>query len=94
MSPELYMKISLSMEELMTLLINDNPEKNMVFDLRVFSLQGTTGIRIRYGGKLFDPVHEGDHEDEAFMGFCMIEKLVEQVIYRQTFGVNTLLILV
>lgn len=93
MSPKDYMKVSLSMEELMTLILNENPNQKFEFDLRVFSLQGVIGIRIRYGGRLFDPVHEGDHEGEGFMGFRMIEKLVQDVIYRQTFGVNNLIIL-
>lgn len=93
MNPKEYMKISLSMEELMTLITEINKDSSVTFDLRVFSMQEVTGIRIRYGGVFFDPIHSTDYEKEEFMGFRMIEKLVEDVIYRQTFGVNTLLIL-
>ena len=94
MNPKEYMKISLSMEELMTLITSINKETPVTFDLRVFSMQDVTGIRIRYGGVYFDPIHSRDYNNEEFMGFRMIEKLVEEVIYQQTFGVNTLLILI
>ncbi|MBQ7506250.1 MAG: hypothetical protein IJT05_02890 [Lachnospiraceae bacterium] len=94
MDRKAYMRISLSMEELMTLIVQVNKDSPVTFDLRVFSLQGVTGIRIRYGGIFFDPVHSKDYDNEEFMGFRMIEKLVVEVVYRQTFGVNTLLILI
>lgn len=94
MSPKKYMKLSLSMEEMMTLIAQVNNDTPVTFDLRVFSLQDVTGIRIRYGGVFFDPIHSKDYENEEFLGFRMIEKLVEDVTYRQTFGVNTLLILI
>jgi hypothetical protein len=71
-----------------------NTEVSIYFDIRVFSLAGTVGIRIRYNGIYFDPVSNAHREEESFMGFRMIEKLVEEVVYVQTFGVNTLLILV
>ena len=88
------MKISLSMEELMTLITQVNNDTQVTFDLRVFSIQDVLGIRIRYDGIAFDPIHSEDRENEEFMGVRLIEKLVEDVIYRQTFGVNTLLILI
>ncbi|MCR5404662.1 MAG: hypothetical protein K6E91_12715 [Butyrivibrio sp.] len=94
MKPKEYMKIALSMEELMTLIMQTNKDTPVTFDLRVFSLQDVTGIRIRYGGIFFDPIHSKDNDNEEFMGFHMIEKLVEEVIYQNTFGVNTLLILI
>ena len=94
MNPKEYMKISLSMEELMTLIAQVNKDTPITFDLRVFSLQEVTGIRIRFGGIFFDPLHSKEYDNEEFMGFRMIEKLVEEVVYQQTFGVNTLLILI
>ena len=94
MSPKEYMKISLSMEELMTLIVQVNPETPVTFDLRIFSLQDVLGIRIRYDGRPFDPIHSEDRENEEFMGLRMIEKLVETVLYRKVFGVNTLIILI
>ena len=94
MNPKEYMKISLSMEELMTLIAQVNKDTPITFDLRVFSLQEVTGIRIRFGGIFFDPLHSKEYDNEEFMGFRMIEKLVEDVVYQQTFGVNTLLILI
>ncbi len=32
------------------------------------------------------------HDEENFMGIRMIEKLVEEIVYRKVFGVNTLII--
>ena len=94
MPPKTYMKISLSLEELLVLIAQMNKETSIYFDIRVFALSGTVGIRIRYNGIFFDPISSVHREEEAFMGFRMIEKLVEQVVYVQTFGVNTLLILI
>ena len=88
------MRVSLALEELMTLITNKNAPKQVSFDIRVFSVQGVIGIRIRYDGEDFNPLTAGDEEDEQYMGIRMIKKLVEETIYQHTFGMNTLLILI
>ena len=43
-------------------------------------------------GISFDHIHSEKHDEETFMGIRMIEKLVEDIVYRKVFGVNTLII--
>ena len=43
-------------------------------------------------GISFDPIHSEKHDEETFMGIRMMEKLVEVIVYRKVFGVNTLII--
>lgn len=67
------------------------------FDLRAFSVNGVSGIRIRYSGIPFNPFNyapadEGVGED-MYMGVRMIKRMVEMVNYQSAFGVNTLQIL-
>lgn len=86
------MRVELAMEEIMTLIAGvngDGLKKPLSFDLRAYSLDGITGIRIRYGGKEFNPF-KGDPEDEdMYMGITMLKKMVRSM-YQRTFGVNTL----
>lgn len=92
MSPKQTMRISLAMEEIMTLIVGKN-ESSVEFDLRVYSLRGVIGIRIRYGGNDFNPlVYEDD--DEEYMGIRLIDNICEQTMYQRTFGTNTVQILV
>lgn len=56
MMPGQVMRVSLAMEELMTLIASVNPAGSVEFDLRVYSLEGVIGIRIRYSGKEFNPL--------------------------------------
>lgn len=86
------MRVQLAMEEIMTLIGTVNgPEiaKTISFDLRAYSLDGITGIRIRYGGKAFNPFNSSDEDDELYMGIMMLRKMVRS-FYQRTFGVNTL----
>jgi hypothetical protein len=76
----------------MTLITRVNEEGHVTFDLRVFFHQDSLGISIRYDGISFDPIHSEKHDEESFMGIRMIEKLVEDIVYRKVFGVNTLII--
>ncbi|MBQ7419075.1 MAG: hypothetical protein IJV18_13470 [Acidaminococcaceae bacterium] len=92
MSPKQYMKISLSMEEMMTLIVQVNKGTPVSFDLRVYSLTDSLGIRIRYDGIAFNPVHAKECKDDAYMGVRMLDELVNEILYRKVFGVNTLII--
>lgn len=96
LSPKQTMRISLAMEEIMTLIVDKNEGKNesaVQFDLRVYSLQGVIGIRIRYGGNDFNPLAYAD-DDEAYMGIRLIQNICEQTLYQRTFGTNTVQIFV
>lgn len=90
MDPKKTMRIQLALEEVMTLISQVNGgDKELNFDLRVYSLEGVTGIRIRYGGREFNPFGEEKEGDEMYIGIKMIKKLVEKYLYQRTFGVNT-----
>lgn len=92
LSPKQTMRISLAMEEIMTLILSKN-KSAVEFDLRVYSLHGVVGIRIRYGGNDFNPLSYTD-DDEAYMGIRLIESMCEQTLYQRTFGTNTVQIFV
>ena len=86
-------RISLSLEELMVLVTQKNAPEPVHFDIRLFSLSGTIGIRIRYDGMDLDPLSGNETSDE-YMGVAMIKKMVEMVLYKRVFGLNSLLILI
>lgn len=92
--------LEMSMEEVMTLIVQVNAEqgvRNLRFDLRAFAVSGVQGIRIRYSGKAFNPFSFSEAEGEAgadqYLGVRMIRKMVEDINYQRTFGVNALQIL-
>lgn len=87
------MRVQLALEEIMTLItqINEGLEEgSLKFDLRAYSLQGEDGIRIRYAGLAFNPFQSMKEDDDFYMGISMIRKMVDEIHYQRTFGVNTL----
>ena len=94
MAPRQVMRVSLALEEMMTLIAQFNPDTSMSFEVRVFSVQGVIGIRIRYGGIDFNPLSEAYQDDERFMGIQMVRGLVVDTVYQSTFGANSVLILI
>ncbi len=93
-------RLEMSMEEVMALIrqVNDQADiqTDLKFDLRAYSKNGVSGIRIRYSGIPFNPFcfsPEEDVGDDMYMGVRMIRKMVEMVNYQSAFGVNTLQIL-
>ncbi len=89
MNAKQVIRISLAIEEIMTLLVNTNGNDPISFDVRVFSLQDVIGIRIRYNGKEFNPFHDVSEEEmEMYMGITMIKSMVEEILYKRTFGMN------
>lgn len=98
MLPKQVMRVSLAMEELMTVIVSANTGEDVEFDLRVYSLEGVIGIRIRYSGIEFNPLaHDAGPEgqdDDRYFGIRMIEDMVESTMYQRTFGMNTLQILI
>jgi Na+-driven multidrug efflux pump len=87
------MRISLAMEELMTLIGMKNAPEQIHFDLRMFSYQGTIGIRIRYDGIDLNPL-SGQEDSDEYMGIAMIRKLVQNVMYKRILGLNSLLVII
>lgn len=86
------MRIQLAMEETMTLIASENaPEQPhaLSFDLRAYSLDGLIGIRVRYGGKEYNPFLSGSEDDDRYMGIRMLKNMT-RARYQRTFGVNTL----
>ncbi len=92
MSIKQVMRISLAMEEIMTLITSANSEGNVEFEIRVYSLQEVIGIRFRYSGIQFNPLAHQNIEgvDDLYMGIQMIQDMVEETVYQRTFGMNTL----
>ena len=86
-------RISLALEELMTLVAAKNAPKQVHFDIRMFSYMGTIGIRIRYDGIGLDPL-SGREDSDEYMGIAMIRKMVRSVLYRRICGLNSLLVLI
>ena len=85
------MRVSLALEELMTLVTTKNAPKEIHFDIRMFAYEGTTGLRIRYDGMDFNPLSSREDSDE-YMGIAMIKKLVKSVMYKRICGLNSLLV--
>lgn len=95
MSMKQAMRLSLSMEELMTMILKENDGKEIAFDLRLFTIQGTNGIRIRYSGLEYNPFsNKKTLEEDEYMGVRMIYDLAESVTYQRIFGMNMLQILI
>lgn len=89
------MRISLAIEELMTLVVQANSQRPIQFDVRVFSLPDRTGIRVRYDGNPYNPFAQSfDADDPDLLGLQMLRVMSRQLNYQQTFGVNTVQILI
>ncbi len=88
------MKLQLAIEELLTVIVQENRDLKSV-DLRAFALEGNTGIRIRYAGRRYNPFEQAGHEDDDFMmGVAMMEKMAEVVNYTYSLGMNIINVLV
>ena len=89
MDTRLIIRLGLSIEELLTVIIAKSPEIDSV-DLRVFALDGMTGIRIRCAGKNYDPFQDQDSDDDFLMGVTMLKKMADVSIHTFTLGFNTI----
>ena len=94
------MKISLTIEEILSVIINKCMEKEEAFiDIRIMKLNDDVYLRIRNAGQIFDPLlyYEQNKEDEAFadelLGLKIIIGACKKIDFRKTFGVNNLLII-
>lgn len=92
MEPKQSVLISLALEEVMALIAQKNV-RPVQFDIRMFYHQETIGIRIRYDGISLNPL-TGREDSDEIMGVAMIRNMVRSVLYKQVFGLNSLLILI
>ena len=95
------MAISLTLEELLVLVnAHSHGEKEAFTDIRIVKMQDVVMLRIRNIGRHFNPIeyYRAHKDDEdgfgGTLGIAMILKMAETVEYRQTFGVNNLIILI
>lgn len=93
LQPDQTMAISLAMEEIMTLILDENSGSEIFFDLRAFFLRGATGIRVRYNGTLYNPF-VGNLDDDKYLGARIIRQMAKKISYQSAFGMNTLQIFV
>lgn len=94
LDPRQSMRFSLALEEVMMRIVQANPRDRVRFDVRVFSVPGELGIRIRYDGRPYDPF--GAREagaEEDYLGIDLIRRMGRKVVYQRTFGANTVQIL-
>lgn len=103
------MRLSLAVEELLTSIREHSlmEDKSLVISVRVATLPETTILRVRNGGKLFNPLSYYDKKrrgetldlDAALeladsIGIKMIVDTCEVVYYRTTFGINNLTVII
>ncbi|MBR3241951.1 MAG: hypothetical protein IKF90_04520 [Parasporobacterium sp.] len=89
MSPKQVMRLGLSIEELLNVMIQKNPELRFV-DLRAYILQGVIGIRIRCTGKNYNPFEDSDSDEDFLMGILMLKKMCQAVTHTYALGMNTI----
>ena len=105
LNPRQTMTISLAIEEMLIMICEHCFEKNSsdTVDIRILIYEKKIILRIRNGGKAFNPVAyyeqesaKGQDKPEEMdsLGVGMIVKLAETVDYRNTFGVNNLAIVI
>ncbi|MCL2078703.1 MAG: MATE family efflux transporter [Oscillospiraceae bacterium] len=99
-SPKQTMQISMSIEEIITLIINNNKRKNLSVSVRLFLLDGTIVLRIRNAGDKFNAIEyyeqniaEDIERSLEVIGMKYIVQSANVIYYRQTFGVNSLVVL-
>ena len=102
---ELSMMLPLAIEEMLVLVNEHCFEQNekMYADVRIQISEEELLLRIRCGGKLFDPIAdyrkrtEGMSEEELLMdeslGIRMVTQMAKSVTFRRTLGVNNLVVI-
>lgn len=105
LQPRTAMMISLSLEEMLLLIFQHCFEEGeqQTVDIRIFILEETVVLRMRNAGHIFDPVsyyekrtREAGAEEllmDDTLGIKMIVKQADVVLFKRTFGVNNLTIL-
>ncbi len=94
------MQVSLAIEEMLTVIITycmDN-QKEQFIDIRIMKTGEDVLLRIRNAGKIFDPVrfYEENRDNEELadqvLGIKMIAGTAKSIEFRETFGMNNLMI--
>ena len=99
------MMLSLSLEEMLIIIFDHCFEDKEIqyVDIRIFVIPGTVVLRMRKGGKIFDPVLYYEKKKEQAgsgvltddsLGIRLIVKKADQVSFNRTFGVNNLKIVI
>ena len=92
-TPKKAMAISLSIEEILTIIAQKSLMGAGMMDVRVLKSGDEGIIRIRSGGRRYNPIEAAD-DSLDYMGVKMIAKLATKVEYLSSLGVNTLMIFV
>ena len=107
LTPKENMLLRLSMEEMLISITEHCFPENSgeIIDLRILLLKNkedlTIILRIRNGGRLFNPIDYAEQRKEEdplamgdALGISMVEKAADAIHYKTTFGVNNLTILI
>lgn len=99
LAPNQTMLIAMSVEEIITLIINHSNHNNFSVSVRLFLLDSGIILRIRNTGNKFDAVeyYKANIADDTeksleVIGMKYIVQKANSIFYRQTFGVNSLVI--
>ena len=91
MDTKLAMKLGLSLEELMTVMVRrSRPASDDPVDIRVYSTEGVFGLSIMCFGDKYDPFESEDEDDDMNMGIMMIKKMSKNHKYLYSMGMNIL----
>ena len=87
------MRFSLAIEEIMTVMADKSLDGRGSFDVRAFACEGRITLRIRCGGRQYNPIplirSDQDMEEDSLFGIRMIMDMVKDMLYISTFGVNS-----
>ena len=91
MDSKLAMKLGLSLEELMTVMVRkSSPQSDDPVDIRVYSTKEFFGLSIMCFGRKYNPFESEDEDDEMNMGILMIKKMSKNYKYLYSMGMNIL----
>ena len=100
LSPKQTMQISMSIEEIISLIINCSKKKNFTVSVRLFLLDEMIILRIRNTGEKFNAIQyyekniaEDIEKSLDIIGMKYIIKSAKVIYYRETFGVNSLVVI-
>jgi anti-sigma regulatory factor (Ser/Thr protein kinase) len=95
------MLISMSVEEIVTLIINNSKNKSFSVSVRLFLFEGGIVLRIRNTGEKFNVIeyYKSNIADDIeksldVLGMKYIVETAKVTYYRQTFGVNNLVVII
>ena len=92
LSPKVSMAVSLSVEEMLTVLAEGASVREKKADVRVVISDENVILRVRSGGKRFNPMALVN--DEKYIGMRLIAGLAKKTEYQSALGVNTFVIFI